>query len=149
MARLARALATLGGVGYLPKMPGTYGSLVGVAYAWWAGRVPSWEWMWIAGATLVALLVAAPAARALGAEDPRPIVIDELCGMAVTAWAIPKTFWPLAIGFCWFRLFDVFKPFPIRASERVPRGIGIVLDDLLAGVYANVATRLVLAVVMR
>jgi len=146
MPALARWLATLGGVGYLPRIPGTFGTLAGAGFAWWGGRVPSWEWAWVAAATVTALLVAGPAARSFGTADPRPIVIDELCGMAVAVWAIPKSLWALAIGFLWFRLFDVLKPFPIRASERVPHGIGIVLDDLLAGIYANVMTRITLQV---
>ena len=76
------------------------------------------------------------AERAIGAKDPGAIVVDEVAGMTLTV--LPFTLTPavLAVGFALFRLFDVTKPFPARASQRITGGIGVMVDDLIAGLYA-------------
>ena len=122
------------GVGLLPKAPGTWGSLLGLLLVFltrWNG--------WLCGGTFVALLlIGAWAYPFLKDPDPDPqyVVIDEVCGMFVTFMAIPVTWMTLPLGFILFRLFDVFKPFPVRQMERIPRYWGIMADDLGAGLYA-------------
>ena len=79
-------------------------------------------------------------------KDPSLVVIDEIAGMWVTLVALPWNPVTVVAGFLMFRLFDVFKPYPARDLERVPGGWGIMLDDIVAGIYANLAVRVVLLV---
>jgi phosphatidylglycerophosphatase A len=89
----------------------------------------------------VAIWSAGIAARLLGAHDPGFVVIDEAAGLYVTMIAMPITPWTIAGAFFLFRLFDILKPPPAARAERLPGGLGIVLDDLIAGIYANLALR--------
>lgn len=86
-----------------------------------------------------------------GKGDPGPFVLDEAAGICVTLLAQPATdghmAWTIAAAFAAFRVFDVLKPPPVRQLEKLPRGWGVLADDLMAGVYANVACQLVLRVV--
>lgn len=122
------------GVGLLPKAPGTWGSILGVLLAFlsrWNG--------WLYGAAFVFFLVIGAWAYELLTDsdpDPQYIVIDEVCGIFVTFMMIPMTWTSALLGFALFRLFDVWKPFPIRTLERIPRYWGIMADDLGAGFYA-------------
>jgi phosphatidylglycerophosphatase A len=86
------------------------------------------------------------AERLLGGKDPGAIVIDEVAGMTLAVLAFPLTPTLLAVGFVLFRLFDVVKPFPARASQRLPGGAGVMVDDLIAGLYALGALALLRAV---
>ncbi len=85
------------------------------------------------------------AERVLGVKDPGAIVIDEVAGMTLSVLAFPLTLPILATGFVLFRLFDVTKPFPARASQRAPGGLGVMVDDLIAGLYAAIALALLRA----
>jgi phosphatidylglycerophosphatase A len=82
---------------------------------------------------------------ASGNSDPSEVVIDEVMGMAVTLAFMPLTAKAIWIGFFLFRLFDILKPFPARHSENLPGGWGIVMDDVVAGIYANVSLRIILS----
>ena len=140
MSRAALTLATWFGCGYFPRAPGTVGSLAGVlviaaSHAWWgAGRLT------ILLLTCVLLTPAIWAstrtAQIVGREDPGLIVIDEVLGVWVTllgaATLVAKTF---LAAFILFRIFDIWKPWPVRYFERLPAGFGIVCDDLAAGLY--------------
>jgi phosphatidylglycerophosphatase A len=86
----------------------------------------------------VGIVVADRAAKVLGAEDPSAIIIDEIAGIAVATMLLPPQFLERVAAFILFRLFDVTKPFPARQAERLSGGFGIVADDLIAGLYANV-----------
>jgi phosphatidylglycerophosphatase A len=137
--RVALAIATCGGSGYFPIAPGTIGSAVGLV-VFFAVRSAGWLSLEVAaiGLTLVAGAWAATVAEhALARKDPGPVVIDEVLGMLVTMVLVPATLGTVIAGFFLFRLFDVIKPFPADRLERAPRGWGIMLDDLMAGVYAN------------
>lgn len=79
-----------------------------------------------------------------GKVDPREVVIDEVMGMVVTLAFLPLNPKTIGIGFLLFRIFDIIKPFPVRRSEKLPGGWGIVMDDVIAGIYANVGLRLIL-----
>lgn len=76
--------------------------------------------------------------------DPSRVVVDEVVGFWIALFAVPKSLALVAIGFVLFRVFDIWKPFPIRKIETLPQGWGIMADDILAGIYTNVLLRLVL-----
>lgn len=146
MKSLILFIATGGGVGYFPRFPGTLGSLVGVALFFVLRGLPMVPY----GITLTALFFLASWAST-GAEfffqkkDSQKIVIDEVMGMLVTLTAIPFSWGAVVLGFVLFRIFDIWKPFPIRlVQDRCPRGWGVVGDDVVAGVYANLAIRLLI-----
>jgi phosphatidylglycerophosphatase A len=141
---LDHVVGTFLGTGYAPLAPATAGSFA-VALLWWlAAPVP----LWLQVLLLVAVVVGGvPVASRLEREhgpDPRLCVIDEVAGMLVTYLGISTGPAGWLVGFCWFRVFDILKPPPVRALERLPAGCGIMADDLLAGVYAQVALRLTL-----
>ena len=139
-------IATGFGSGYLPKAPGTFGSLVGVLIAWPLLALPLALYLLASAACCALGVVAAGVAeRRFGTKDPGAIVIDEIAGMLVTLTAITPTVPHLLLGFALFRLFDIFKPFPCRwAERRFGGGLGVMADDILAGIYAAAALRLLL-----
>jgi phosphatidylglycerophosphatase A len=127
------------GAGLAPKAPGTAGSAVGLVAAWWLLALP-WAWqLGIVAATIAAgIHVCGESARRLGRHDHPAIVFDEIAGMLCTALAVPerRVLW-LALAFVLFRVFDIAKPWPIRdVDHRLGGGAGIMLDDLMAAVYA-------------
>lgn len=140
---LARVIATVGGLGYLPVAPGTFGSLAAVlAFLCFPTYLPPF---WFTAALLVSTLIAVWAAQRLAQagenDDPSEVIIDEVVGMAVTMAYLPLNAFTLAAGFVLFRMFDIVKPFPVRQVEKLHGGWGIVLDDMMAGVYANLLLR--------
>lgn len=136
----AQLIATAGGIGRIPGAPGTVGSLIGAALC-----VPLLGLGWpfhlaaAAGLCAVALAVAGRAAAELGQPDPPQIIIDEIAGVCVAMLALPLQWYDVSAVFLLFRLFDVVKPAPISRLERLPGGIGIVADDIAAGLLARVA----------
>jgi phosphatidylglycerophosphatase A len=140
-------LATWGPCGYSPLAPGTAGALGGVAVAWLLRGPAGWP-AWSL-AVMVAVLLwpsVGSSAQACGywqSKDPQAVVVDEVLGVWVTLAAAPALDWRYWVaGFALFRLFDIWKPFPIRAAERLPGGWGIVVDDLVAGLYGAVVLAL-------
>ena len=141
-------LATGFFTGFLPTMPGTWGTFAGIPLIIITHRLTS---IMQAVVTIVFITVAASiAGRAeilFEDRDARPIVIDEMVGFLITLLWLPLNFLTLCLGFVLFRLFDIVKPPPIGILEkRLRGGWGIVLDDVLAGVFANVTLRLLLMV---
>ena len=140
-------IATCGGVGYFPIAPGTAGSAVGLALVAVLGRAPleqPWRSSVLAAATLglffVGVWAAGAAEKHFGQIDPGPVVIDEVVGQLLTFLAWPDASWKwLLAGFVLFRISDVFKPPPARQAERLPRGWGIMTDDVIAGAYSLAA----------
>lgn len=143
MIRLAVFLATVAYCGYFPIAPGTVGSTAGlVVYllVWWT-QSRTVEVALIVGTFVVGTWAATHAERFFGTIDPGPVVIDEVLGMLVTLAFVPVG-WSAAIaGFVLFRVFDVIKPWPANRLERLHGGLGIMADDAMAGVYANLALR--------
>lgn len=139
---LATVIATGLGSGYAPFAPGTAGSAVGLALFWPLHHL-SLAGQAAATALGFALGVAAAAhvARRLGIEDPGLVVADEVVGMWVSLLGVPLTGVTAAAAFVLFRVFDVFKPYPARDLERLPGGWGIMCDDVMAGIYANLLLR--------
>ncbi len=145
MTALALALATSLGVGYVPFAPGTFGSAAGLLL--WA-VLPSSAPVQFAAILLVFLAgtwAAGVTERHYGATDPGVVVIDEVLGMLVTLALNPVSWLGALLGFLLFRVFDVIKPFPVNRLERLHGGFGVMADDAMAGVYANMVLRLALA----
>lgn len=139
---MARWIATCGGLGYAPVAPGTVASLPVALLIWVLAPTD----LWLLGAAAVVGAVGIWAAgreeARLGVRDPSSIVVDEAAGMLVTLVGHPKGLgWVLGL-FLLFRIMDIWKPFPIRQTESLPGGLGVVVDDLVAGVYANLLLQL-------
>jgi phosphatidylglycerophosphatase A len=146
----ATLFATFFGIGRLKPGPGTWGSLATVfVWALLSSRIPveSRTLATIVAAAIVTLIgipAATIVARASGLKDPQFVVIDEVAGQLVALIAVPLAWKTFLAGFILFRIFDMWKPFPIRRLERLPDGTGIVLDDLGAGLYALAIMHLLL-----
>ena len=137
MSVLAKAISTVGGVGYSPFAPGTCGTAVTVPLAWALAGLPWWAFLAVTAAvTLVGIWAADTADRAWGTHDSGRIVVDETAGYLTTVALVDRSRWEvLLVGFVLFRLLDSFKPPPIRWFEdNLPGGAGVVLDDVAAGV---------------
>jgi phosphatidylglycerophosphatase A len=142
--KAALALATWFGVGFLPRMPGTFAAVAGCPLVWLTDRLgPVPGSVFLAVLLVLAFWSAGRAERMAEQDDPRQIVIDEVVGLLVALFLVPLSWLNLLLGFALFRVFDIRKPFPLRRAEKLGGGLGIVLDDLLAGVYANLALRLI------
>lgn len=145
MPHVALAVATCFGAGYVPFAPGTVGSAAGlVVYlaVRYAGGGAA-ELVAIVGVFVLGVWAAHRAERHFGRSDPGPVVIDEVVGMLVTLAFVPVSIAGALVGFFFFRLFDVVKPFPADRLERLHGGLGIMADDVMAGLYANLALRVV------
>jgi phosphatidylglycerophosphatase A len=165
----ALAVATWG-VGYIPGAPGTFGSAVGVGlyllmqsmsasvFAFAAARGWSMEFLesfrtalvllLIALLTLVGIWAATRTEKLLGRKDPGIVVVDEVAGQLITFVFVPfnSAWWVIIAGFAAFRLFDIWKPYPIRRLEALESGLGIMADDVLAGIYAAILMSLVTSI---
>jgi phosphatidylglycerophosphatase A len=138
--QLALALASVAGCGYFPWGPGTVGSLAAIAIA---AALHAYAHAGRLTLLILTLVLLAPAVwsagvaeRALHKHDPGVVVIDEVLGQWVTLLGASALSWKSFLaGFLLFRLFDIWKPWPVRSFERLPAGAGIVADDLAAGAY--------------
>ena len=139
-------LATGFYVGYIPLAPGTFGSLIGLPLCFLLAGIQ------LPPAIILALLfigfavwVSNAAEKILKKKDPGCIVIDEVCGMVITLIGLPFNLTTAVIGFIIFRILDILKPFPIRTLDRrLSGGIGIVADDVAAGIFANIILSILL-----
>ena len=148
--RAGLAIATALGAGYAPLAPGTFGSAVGLLL-WLA--LPDIHWaqvLAIVVTSVVGTWSGSVAEEHFNRRDPGQVVVDEVAGMMVTLAfnPLPSFAWAAA-AFVLFRAADIVKPFPVNRLERLPGGIGIMADDLAAGVYANLALRLSMWVIRR
>jgi len=147
MKFLERAIATFLGLGFFPIAPGTLTSLVVVLAYRLSGpaEIPP---LGFAAGTIALFFLGSAASTAyskdLGQRDPGRIVIDEACGQFIALFQVPGGWAPLAVSFILFRILDILKPFPIRRLERLPRGWGIMADDVAAGIVAGLGTHLYL-----
>ena len=137
----ALAVATVFGVGYAPAAPGTFGSVAGLLLWLLLPGSPL-----VQGLTIVVLFVAGSLAgnaaeHYYGKTDPRHVVIDEVMGMMITLFLIPVGMGGALLGFLLFRATDVIKPWPADRLESLPGGWGVMADDAMAAVYANLALR--------
>lgn len=167
---LALAIATVG-VGYFPIAPGTVGSLVGVGLylAIWSGLYRMFEWNAARGklnllyvftpqlaamllvvflVTLAGIWAATRVEKSSQKKDPAIVVIDEVAGQMIALLSGPfwlPTWWSVLSAFILFRAFDIWKPYPIRRLEALESGLGIMADDVLAGIYALIVNSLLIA----
>ncbi len=138
----ANLVATFCGIGRLKPGPGTWGSVTTVVlWAFISWRIPiesrTWATLLAAGfATLIGIPAATRVVRSSGLKDPQFVVIDEVAGQLVALIAVPLAWRTFLASLILFRVFDILKPPPVRQLERLPKGAGIVVDDLGAGLYA-------------
>lgn len=146
----ATLTATLFGIGRLHPGPGTWGSATTVLL--WAAiayalplnfRAPVLIALAVV-VTLIGIPAATQVSRASGRKDPQFVVIDEVAGQLIALFAVPPAWKTFLAGFILFRAFDIIKPPPVRQLERLPEGTGIVLDDVMAGIYALAVMQLLL-----
>lgn len=138
-------LATALGVGYSPIAPGTLGTLLAIPIYYFLSNIasPIYE-VTLIGFFFLSVWVSENAERFFGNKDDQKIVIDEMMGFLITMLWVPKTILFITISFFLFRFFDILKPFPIRHLEkRLKGGFGVVLDDVMAGVYANIVLQVI------
>jgi len=140
---LSRCIATGFFAGYSPIVPGTAGSLVGlVLYA-----IPGMEnTLTLAVATVAVLLLGAFTSNQMEkefGEDPQIVVVDEIVGMWISLLLLPKGIWIALLAFFFFRVYDTIKPPPARQLEHLRHGWGVMMDDVAAGVYANITVQVI------
>jgi phosphatidylglycerophosphatase A len=142
--RLVLLCATGCGSGYVPVIPGTAGTAAALLPFILLSSLPLSLYLLTTVAFIfISIWISHQAAILLKMKDPPPVVIDEVAGYLVTMATFPCTWQYVAAGFILFRLFDIFKPFPARWIDRkVPGGYGIVLDDVAAGIYANIVLQI-------
>ena len=140
LRRLGVFVATCAHVGYAPVAPGTFGSLLALVLYYLIRRQQSTaiELGAIAVIVIIGLWSATEAEHHFGGIDPGPVVIDEVVGMLITLALHPVNIRGAIVGFFIFRVLDIVKPWPARRLELLPGGFGVVLDDVMAGVYGNV-----------
>ena len=129
------------GAGLAPRAPGTFGSLVGVLAAWWLLELPlPWRIALVLAVIGCGIWICGESARRLGRHDDQRIVFDEIAGVLLTSLAVvERSVFALALVFVSFRVFNIWKPWPIRDVDHSLRGgLGIMLDDLIAALYAAV-----------
>jgi phosphatidylglycerophosphatase A len=139
MERVAVFVCSFGYLGFFPIAPGTVGSAAGllVYIVFRRAGVPHFELPVIAALFGLGIAFGSASERALGSVDPAPVVIDEVMGMLITLFLVPVNWIGMLAGFLVFRALDIVKPFPARSLERLPGGLGIMADDAMAAVYAN------------
>jgi phosphatidylglycerophosphatase A len=144
--RLILAFTSAGGLGYAPVAPGTFGTLAGIPAYYLLASLPPLQFAAVWGTLVVLACWAADfAGKIYGIVDDGRIVIDEVAGYLVTVAFLPFSWTAAWLGFFLFRIFDIVKIFPASwFDRRMKNGVGVVLDDLAAGVYAAVALRGVL-----
>ena len=143
MTRLAVFVATAGYCGYFPFAPGTVGSAAGLLVyllVWWSQSTVV-EVALIVGLFAAGIWAATTAERYFGGIDPGPVVLDEVVGMLITLAFIPVGISGALAGFFLFRVFDILKPFPAGRLESLHGGLGVMADDAMAAVYANLSLR--------
>jgi phosphatidylglycerophosphatase A len=147
--RAALLISTALGVGYVPFAPGTFGSAAGLVLWWLLPASPVVHAVVIAALFLVGAWSGSVAERHFQRSDPGQVVIDEVLGMLMTLFMVPVG-WPGALAaFLLFRAADIVKPYPANRLERLPGGVGVMADDAMAAVYANLALRATLWVLAR
>jgi len=131
-------------LGYIPLASGTFGTLWGLPIFYWLSGRPIWFQMaFLVGSILLAILLAGQGEKIWNKKDPSQVVIDEIVGYMAAMVCLPFSWETAWLGFFIFRVMDIFKPYPIRKiDQNWPGGWGIVLDDVLAGIYTHLLLRL-------
>ena len=148
LAKLILLLASNAGLGYAPVASGTFGTLAGIPAFYYLSHFGfPLQLLTLIAVLFLSFWAAEEAGKIYQEADDGRIVIDELLGYLVTVAFLPFSWSTAIIGFFWFRLFDIIKPPPANWFDReMKNGIGVTLDDLVAGIYAAIALRLCLAI---
>lgn len=152
---IRKAGASLFFTGFIPGAPGTIGSALTIAGIWYLHQNEKLSnyfnaeqpliWWWCSIFLVVVSLVLSKNAReTFGKDDPGPVIIDEVAGQFITFFMVPYSMRALILGFVLFRFFDIVKPYPVNDMQQLDDNIGITMDDVLAGVYANCSLHLLL-----
>ncbi len=141
MTRLALALSTVFGVGYVGFAPGTFGSAAGLVLWWLLPASTPIHLAVIVGLFVIGSWAGNVAERHFGKTDPGQVVLDEVIGMLVTLLLNPVGWGGALAGFLLFRAADIVKPYPANRLEALHGGLGVMADDVMAGIYANLALR--------
>ena len=144
MTAVALAFATVLGVGYAPVAPGTFGSAAGLLVWWLLPSSPAIQIGAIVAIFIVGSWSGSVAEKHFGRTDPGQVVIDEVMGMLITLLFNPVGWMGATLGFLLFRVADIVKPYPANRLERLHGGIGVMADDGMAAIYANLALRLLI-----
>ena len=136
--------------GYLPIAPGTWGSLVGLVLFFLLHNLSTPVYLAVTAAIfLIGIFAAGETEKIMDRKDPGLVVIDEIAGMLVTMIAAPAAPMIMILGFILFRIFDILKPFPIRLiDQRIHGGLGIMLDDIVAGLYSLIILQLAIRFIL-
>ena len=151
MSKFDYIVSTFFGTGNFPVAPGTFATLITALLYYFLVPVGLYDTL---SATLIVIIILIvlqfPLAfiikrveKKLG-EDSSKIVIDEVIGYIIAVMLLPKTLLVLILGFVFFRIFDILKPEPVNVIQKVKNGWGVLLDDILAGIYANIVIRIIL-----
>ncbi|OGV57561.1 MAG: hypothetical protein A2X49_00225 [Lentisphaerae bacterium GWF2_52_8] len=123
--------------GYFPLFPGTVGSAAALPFYMLVSGLHPLSYLLLAAAlTIVAIFVSDRAEKSFGSKDPKKVVIDEVAGMLITMTAVSPTIGHMITGFIIFRVLDIIKPYPAGLMEKIKGGAGIVLDDVVSGIYS-------------
>ena len=147
MKLISKILTTSLGVGFLPLAPGTWGAAIGCLIVWLLSYYQVLNTPLLAILIIVFTLISVPMINTLEeewGEDPSKVVIDETVGLWITMLFVPFNFQNLLLAFILFRFFDIAKPLGIRKLEQIKNGWGVMLDDVLAGVYANIVLQFII-----
>jgi phosphatidylglycerophosphatase A len=132
-------------IGYFPWASGTLGSAVTAGALWWffcrtnaPVHAPDW-WVLSLAVTAFSIIVSSRPREVFGSDDPKEVVIDECAGMVISFLFIPLSVKTLVLGLCLFRFFDIVKPFPVYKMETLEGGLGITMDDVMAGILTNIS----------
>jgi len=131
------------GSGYFPIAPGTVGALVAIVVLWF---LPAFSWGTLLTASIVIYIIgvwAATQAEKVWGHDAGRINWDEVAGQMVAVIALPKSLLIYLLAFIAFRVFDIIKPMPVNKAENLPRGWGVMTDDIIAGIYANLVLQII------
>jgi len=149
MNKFSEYLSTLFGIGYFPKAPGTAGTLF-AAFVYLA-LPDNWQNSFFAiivilFGSLISVFFISKAEESLG-HDNGKIVLDELWGYFVAVLFLPKTITIIIAAFILFRIFDILKPEPVNILQKLPKGWGVMADDIMAGIYANIILQIVIRLI--
>jgi len=142
---LELSIASLGGIGFAPYAPGTIGSIAALP----AVIVLSNHHWWYIGITVLLFVagtfVGNKAEMIFHEKDPGWVVVDEAVGILISFFLVPISWVSVLVGFILFRLIDISKVFPLKQLEKVPGGLGIMLDDAIGGVIVNIILNIIIA----
>ena len=140
----AKIIASVFFIGHIPFASGTFGTLAGVAFIWFVQPSLMWQAIVLALTVLIGIKAADIAEKAYGTKDSRQIVIDEVAGYFCSIIFLPLTPVYIMAAFFLFRIFDIWKPWPVSACEKLKSGLGVMLDDVAAGILTNLVLQIIM-----